>query len=171
MYCSAIPQIANGFAVSATNVSFAGLARFRCYKGFSFASGKEFEEILCTDDGRWTQTPKCKGLNSNWRNDFYKGSSFPQSATNCPILPPFQFGERTLQNGDGIGHGSVYGFQCTSGYRREGPQSIVCQPNGQWTSEQPQCKSRDIGGEDGKEAKKEKIGKMRGGMAKAKSAF
>lgn len=60
IYCSAIPQIANGFAVSATNVSFAGMARYECYDGFSFASGKKHEEIFCTEEARWTQAPKCK---------------------------------------------------------------------------------------------------------------
>uniref|UniRef100_A0A914GWY3 Uncharacterized protein n=1 Tax=Globodera rostochiensis TaxID=31243 RepID=A0A914GWY3_GLORO len=121
IYCSSIPQIANGFAVMATNVSFAGMARFRCYKGFSFPSGKETEEISCTDEGRWTQTPKCK-------------------TPICPVLPVFSSGERSLQFGDGIGYGSVYSFKCADGYRRDGAQSIVCQSNGQWSTAQPQCK-------------------------------
>ena len=60
VYCSAIPQIANGFAVSATNVSYAGMARYQCYDGFSFGSAKKHEEIFCTEEGRWTQSPKCK---------------------------------------------------------------------------------------------------------------
>ncbi|KAL3108455.1 hypothetical protein niasHT_015377 [Heterodera trifolii] len=121
IYCSPIPQIANGFAVMASNVSFAGIARFRCYDGFGFPSGKEMEEIFCTDEGRWTQTPKCK-------------------TPICPMLPVFNFGERSLQFGDGIGYGSVYSFQCSAGYRRDGAQSIVCQSNGQWSAAQPQCK-------------------------------
>uniref|UniRef100_A0A183C3F4 Fibropellin-1 n=1 Tax=Globodera pallida TaxID=36090 RepID=A0A183C3F4_GLOPA len=127
IYCSSIPQIANGFAVMATNVSFAGMARFRCYNGFSFPSGKETEEISCTDEGRWTQTPKCK-------------------TPICPVLAVFSSGERSLQFGDGIGYGSVYSFKCAGGYRRDGAQSIVCQSNGQWSTAQPQCKSTRVPG-------------------------
>nr|CAD2188647.1 unnamed protein product [Meloidogyne enterolobii] len=121
VYCSAIPQIANGFAVSATNVSYAGMARYQCYEGFSFASGKQHEEIFCTDEGRWTQSPKCK-------------------TDACPALPSFVSGERILQFGDGIGFGSVFQFHCAKGYFIEGPLSIVCRPNGEWSSPQPLCK-------------------------------
>ena len=61
MYCKPVPQIANGFAVSATNVTYGGAAKYECYKGFHFMSGKSEEEIYCTDEGRWTPTPMCKG--------------------------------------------------------------------------------------------------------------
>jgi hypothetical protein len=67
------------------------------------------------------------------------------AADTCPALPVFQFGERLLHFGDGIGFGSVYEFQCARGYRREGPASIVCQPDGQWSAAQPQCKSGSFG--------------------------
>lgn len=66
IYCSPVPQIANGFAISATNVSFGGMAKYGCYEGFSFASGKKSEEIFCTDEGRWTGTPQCRGLRRNF---------------------------------------------------------------------------------------------------------
>ncbi|VDN39987.1 unnamed protein product [Gongylonema pulchrum] len=62
VYCSAVPQIANGFASSATNVSYGGSAKYTCYDGFDFASGKSTEEIFCTDEGRWTLAPSCKGI-------------------------------------------------------------------------------------------------------------
>lgn len=51
LYCSPVPQIANGFAVSATNVSFMGRARYSCYEGFKFPSGRESEgESLNSQD-------------------------------------------------------------------------------------------------------------------------
>lgn len=56
--CSAVPQIANGLAISATNVSFGGIVKYKCNDGFSFISGKEVEEIMCKEDG-WSRTPKC----------------------------------------------------------------------------------------------------------------
>lgn len=62
VYCSPVPQIANGFAVSATNVSFGGMAKYGCYEGFSFPNAKKIEEIFCTDEGRWTITPQCRGI-------------------------------------------------------------------------------------------------------------
>ena len=65
MYCKPVPQIANGFATSATNVTYGGAAKYECYNGFNFASGKSEEEIYCTDEGRWTPTPMCKGARTN----------------------------------------------------------------------------------------------------------
>lgn len=62
VYCSPVPQIANGFAISATNVSFVGMAKYGCYEGFSFSNSKKTEEIYCTDEGRWTITPQCQGI-------------------------------------------------------------------------------------------------------------
>lgn len=76
VYCSAVPQIANGFASSATNVSFGGSARYNCYEGFSFPSGKESEGIYCTDEGRWTPTPACKGTQTYQLNYLKKQCKF-----------------------------------------------------------------------------------------------
>lgn len=64
------------------------------------------------------------------------------SADACPALPSFVSGERILQFGDGIGFGSVFQFHCAKGYFIEGPLSIVCRPNGEWSSPQPLCKSK-----------------------------
>ncbi|KAI1733255.1 CUB domain-containing protein [Ditylenchus destructor] len=121
IYCSPVPQIASGFAISATNVSFGGMAKYGCYEGFSFASGKKSEEIFCTDEGRWTGTPQCR-------------------AEMCAALATFQNGVRVLEFGDGIGYGSVYAFECSAGYRREGAPTILCQADGHWSSPQPYCK-------------------------------
>jgi hypothetical protein len=49
------------------------MARYQCYEGFSFASGKQHEEIFCTDEGRWTQMPKCKSTVFNFlKLNFYE---------------------------------------------------------------------------------------------------
>ncbi|VDM23842.1 unnamed protein product [Toxocara canis] len=121
VYCSSVPQIANGFASSATNVSFGGSAKYSCYDGFSFPSGKNSEEIYCTDEGRWTPTPACK-------------------AQTCPALAPFANGERILEFGDGTGYGTVFRFECAPGFRRTGAATLLCQANGRWSFEQPYCK-------------------------------
>ncbi|CAJ0600817.1 unnamed protein product [Cylicocyclus nassatus] len=120
VYCSAVPQIANGFAESATNVSFGGIARYSCYEGFSFASGNVKEEIRCDINGNWSHAPSCK-------------------AAMCPALTPFANGDRRLEFGDGTGYGTVFRFDCHPGYRREGAATLLCQTNGQWSFEQPKC--------------------------------
>uniref|UniRef100_A0A7E4V9J7 Sushi, von Willebrand factor type A, EGF and pentraxin domain-containing protein 1 n=1 Tax=Panagrellus redivivus TaxID=6233 RepID=A0A7E4V9J7_PANRE len=120
VYCSPVPQIANGYAVSATNVSFGGIAKYSCYDGFSFSTGRKTEEITCSENGQWSITPECK-------------------TSSCPALIPFTSGERKLLYGDGTGFGTVYSFECDAGYRRKGAATILCQPNGEWSTEQPRC--------------------------------
>ncbi|KAK0398751.1 hypothetical protein QR680_002734 [Steinernema hermaphroditum] len=121
IYCAPVPQIANGYAHAATNVTFGGSAKYSCYKGFSFPSGKQSEEIFCTDEGRWTPAPTCK-------------------AQNCPALSPFANGERILEFGDGTGYGTVFRFECAPGYMREGAATLLCQTNGQWSYDEPYCR-------------------------------
>ncbi|OZC07372.1 sushi domain protein, partial [Onchocerca flexuosa] len=121
VYCSAVPQIANGFASSATNVSYGGSAKYTCYDGFHFSSGKESGEIYCTDEGRWTLTPSCKAMT-------------------CPALAPFMNGERILEFGDGTGYGTVFRFECAAGFRRIGAATLLCLSTGEWSFAQPYCK-------------------------------
>ncbi|VDM57878.1 unnamed protein product, partial [Angiostrongylus costaricensis] len=120
VYCSAVPQIANGFAVSATNVSFGGVVKYSCYKGFEFPSGSPVEEVRCGMDGNWTNVPNCR-------------------AAVCSALLPFTNGERWLEFGDGTGYGTIFRFKCHPGYRREGPATLLCKTDGQWSFEQPKC--------------------------------
>uniref|UniRef100_A0A915D3E8 CUB domain-containing protein n=1 Tax=Ditylenchus dipsaci TaxID=166011 RepID=A0A915D3E8_9BILA len=49
-------------------------------------------------------------------------------AETCSALPPFANGARALEFGDGIGYGSVYAFECASGYRREGLPPFCVSP-------------------------------------------
>ncbi|PAV81139.1 hypothetical protein WR25_22383 [Diploscapter pachys] len=142
IYCSPVPQIPNGYAFYATNVSFGGVAKFSCYKGFTFPSGNSVEEIKCTADGRWTQPPVCK-------------------AATCPALPTFQNGERILDFGDGTGFETICSTQikitngrlstpeifrfgdiarvtCNPGYGLRGPEEVRCLSN-QTLSQVPEC--------------------------------
>uniref|UniRef100_A0A915IT90 Uncharacterized protein n=1 Tax=Romanomermis culicivorax TaxID=13658 RepID=A0A915IT90_ROMCU len=119
-YCSPVPQIPNGFAVSATNVTYGGVAKYQCYQGFSFPSSKQIEEIYCSDEGRWSSPPTCK-------------------AKTCPALPSFVSGHKILLYGDGTGYGTVYHYECNPGYFRIGTPTLLCQTNGQWSSDQPYC--------------------------------
>ena len=60
-YCGPVPQIDNGFAVIATNVTWRGTASFQCYYGFAFPSGNQLESISCLQDGSWSPLPNCQG--------------------------------------------------------------------------------------------------------------
>ena len=83
-YCGPVPQIDNGFAVIASNVTWRGEAQFQvwlpapcsllpapvltislqCYYGFAFPSGNQLESISCLEDGSWSPLPNCQGENS-----------------------------------------------------------------------------------------------------------
>lgn len=141
-YCSPVPQIPNGFAVSATNVTYGGVAKYQCYQGFSFASGKPTEEIFCQDDGRWTAPPICKGNHSFLSCWLYLKCVALVLAQTCPALPPFTNGKKTLLFGDGTGYGTIYHYECSPGYYRIGVPSLLCQTDGLWSDEQPYCKSK-----------------------------
>ena len=63
VYCGPVPQISNGFAIGATNVTFLGAATYQCYAGFAFPSGKATEVISCSAAGKWEKLPLCLGKN------------------------------------------------------------------------------------------------------------
>ncbi len=61
VYCGPVPQIDNGFAVAASNVTYGGVAQYQCYAGFAFPSGNPLESISCLQDGSWSPLPNCQG--------------------------------------------------------------------------------------------------------------
>jgi CUB/sushi domain-containing protein len=107
--------------LSATNATYGGSAKYQCYDGFSFSTGKKEEEIYCTDEGRWTPPPVCR-------------------TQTCPALPPFDAGVQVLTHGDGTGFGTVYEYSCAAGYYREGAPALLCRADGTWSGVQPQCR-------------------------------
>ncbi|XP_067122803.1 uncharacterized protein [Centruroides vittatus] len=119
-YCGPVPQIDNGFAVVATNVTFRGQATYQCYAGFAFPSGLPTETIRCTEDGKWEKLPVCL-------------------ASSCPPLPETPHASPILLNGGGRSYGTVIRFECEQGYYRIGIPVIVCTSNGQWSALPPKC--------------------------------
>lgn len=125
-YCGPVPQIDNGFAVKATNVTYNGVAIYQCYAGFRFASGAASEKVRCGEDGQWSKPPQC-------------------SASACPPLP--ELNPQTtashlrvqLLTGDGHSYGSIYAFDCEPGFRRTGLPRILCDSSGHWTGKPPAC--------------------------------
>ena len=138
-YCGPVPQIDNGFAVSATNVTYKGAASYQCYAGFGFASGSPIESIKCTEEGKWERLPTCL-------------------ASSCPLLPEVPHatavilaGNGHLNGGQGSGttvssglitsrsYGTIIRFNCDPGYARIGIPVIHCESNGDWSSMPPVC--------------------------------
>jgi len=120
VYCGPVPQIDNGFAIAATNVTFGGEAQYQCYAGFGFASGLAIETITCTETGEWDSVPEC-------------------SASQCTPLPDVLHANATILNGGGMNYGSVIRFECEPGYVRKGDPVLLCQSNGTWSGAVPSC--------------------------------
>ena len=66
-YCGPVPQIDNGFAVVATNVTWRGTATFQCYYGFAFPGVNGAETITCLESGEWSPLPNCQGEKTHLR--------------------------------------------------------------------------------------------------------
>ena len=120
VYCGPVPQIDNGFAVAATNVSFRGMASYQCYAGFGFASGNPIETIVCNSEGSWSFTPECQ-------------------ASQCPPLPDVDNAEAQVLAGRGLNYGTVVRYECSPGYQRTGLPVLLCQSDGSWSSDVPSC--------------------------------
>lgn len=119
-YCGPVPQIDNGFAVAASNVTYRGRATYQCYAGFAFPSGLPTETIGCGEDGRWERLPVCL-------------------ASSCPALPETAHAQLEVLNGGGRSYGTVIRFECHPGYSRVGLPVIVCNSDGQWSGPPPKC--------------------------------
>ncbi len=90
-----MPQIDNGFAVAATNVSFKGMASYQCYAGFGFASGQPIETVVCTADGVWSYVPVCQGVLSLARVISRTDPKlFPSTLCSVPVSSTARGGER-----------------------------------------------------------------------------
>ena len=94
VYCGPVPQIDNGFAIEASNVTFGGEAQYQCYAGFGFASGQAIETIRSTGDGQLDSVLQC-------------------SAFQCTPLPGVPHANATVLNGGGMNYGSVWAFSRT----------------------------------------------------------
>jgi len=119
-YCGPVPQIDNGFAVIATNVTWRGTASFQCYYGFAFPSGNQLESISCLQDGSWSPLPNCQ-------------------ATKCPPLREVDHATPNQLAGKGLNYGTVIRYECDPGYERSGLPTLLCQSNGTWSSDVPNC--------------------------------
>jgi len=120
VYCGPVPQIDNGFAVVASNVTYIGVAQFQCYAGFAFPSGNPLESITCLEDGSWSPLPNCQ-------------------ASKCPPLQEVEHATPNQLAGKGLNYGTVIRYECDPGYERSGLPTLLCQSNGTWSSDVPNC--------------------------------
>ena len=119
-YCGPVPQIDNGFAVAATNVTFKGVATYQCYAGFGFVSGSATETIRCGEDGKWEKLPTCH-------------------ASSCPPLSEAPHSTHVILSGTGRSYGTIVRFECEPGYHRTGVPVVYCESVGDWSSSPPTC--------------------------------
>ena len=62
---------------------------------------------------------------------------FPYAAIDCGIPPEVEYGVSSM-NGSTL-H-SVAMYNCSTGYKLNGNNHVVCQQNESWSGEQPTCK-------------------------------
>ena len=119
-YCGPVPQIDNGFAVAATNVTYRGMATYQCYAGFAFPSDRETETIRCNEDGSWGKLPVCL-------------------ASSCLPLQDTPHAKQIVLAGSGRSYGTIIRFECEPGFQRTGPPVIICESVGSWSAPPPVC--------------------------------
>ncbi|XP_074599235.1 sushi, von Willebrand factor type A, EGF and pentraxin domain-containing protein uif isoform X2 [Brevipalpus obovatus] len=119
-YCGPVPQIDNGFAVAATNVTYRGTATYQCYAGFAFPSSRATETIRCGEDGNWGKLPVCL-------------------ASTCPPLQEVAHAKQKVLVGSGRSYGTIIRFECDPGYNRNGIPVIICESIGAWSAQPPVC--------------------------------
>lgn len=128
-YCGPVPQIDNGFAVKATNVTYKAIVTFQCYAGFGFSSGAQVEQIRCQEDGNWSKLPTCLA-----------SSCPPLIDANSNLHHAGTIGLRqSMLAGDGRSYGTIIRFDCAPGYNRIGAQTLLCGSNGKWNARPPIC--------------------------------
>lgn len=119
-YCGPVPQIDNGFAVAATNVTYRGQATYQCYAGFAFLSQRATETVRCGEDGNWGKLPVCL-------------------ASSCPPLQEVAHAKQKVLVGSGRSYGTIIRFECDPGYNRIGIPVVICESIGSWSAPPPTC--------------------------------
>ena len=60
-------------------------------------------------------------------------------ASKCPPLPDVEHATANQLTEKGLNYGSVIRFECDPGYERSGLPTLLCQSNGTWSSDVPNC--------------------------------
>ena len=93
------------------------------------------------------QTRKADDFNCDWRSF----TGFPLfSAASCNLFlldlnPSGGAGTIRAGTGDGTQIGSIVDYECDDGYEMDGDPIVICQDNGQWSANSPECKSKLVG--------------------------
>ncbi|VTJ91715.1 Hypothetical predicted protein, partial [Marmota monax] len=104
--------------------------------GFSFYHGRHIQ-YQCFSDYKLHGSPSRRCLsNGSW-------SGSPPSCLPCRCSAPvIQSG---TVNGTDFGCGKVAHIQCFKGFKLQGLSEIICEANGQWSSDFPHCKHVSCG--------------------------
>lgn len=123
--CGALRSPEHGWMSGNSSTAVGSTVSFGCFQGYEFKGSKDRE---CESDGQWTGEPaRCIPsalLDARQRN-------------RC--LDP-----GTPDNGRRLGRnsflvGSRVTFICNTGYHMRGNDTLICQSNGNWSTELPRC--------------------------------
>ena len=104
-----------------TNYTYGSIVRISCHSGY-IASGEVVLE--CTGSGGWNvSSPECKEIQ-------------------CPEIQKIKNG---AVKGDKRGIGDSVEVVCETGYHASGKPKIICQENGTWDGDLPECKQKTCG--------------------------
>lgn len=96
---------------------------FSCAEGYILESAA-VSALTCMEHGRWSsKLPSCIPVT-------------------CSPVTQLDHGMVNLSTSGGqVSSGSTIRFSCNDGFRLDGPQTIVCQVDGQWSAPIPQCRA------------------------------
>uniref|UniRef100_UPI00398EE43F sushi, von Willebrand factor type A, EGF and pentraxin domain-containing protein 1 n=1 Tax=Pristiophorus japonicus TaxID=55135 RepID=UPI00398EE43F len=110
-----LPPIPDNGSVTGMDYTFQSLVNYSCNNGFLMEGDLT---RTCLANGSWSgEVPECR-------------------LVACPPLVDVLNGQIT---GSEFTHGKEIQFQCKDGYVLHGTLSLVCQADGKWSDEPPQC--------------------------------
>ena len=120
IFCSVPPPIDNGRVLYDSNMG-GGKAQYRCNKGYRLVGPST---LTCQSSGSWSpaERPQCEEVT-------------------CP-QPPLISNANILMQSEPAKATSTATYVCADGFQIEGPSTIMCMENGQWTAKLPYCKGK-----------------------------
>lgn len=96
--------------------------------------------LTCDIDERWNgPPPRCESMRTlRVHSEPGFTNCFFILVTECDALPEL-FENGKLYAPNGTFYGSKVEFVCNQGHKLDGPKSITCLGNGQWTDQLPVC--------------------------------
>ncbi|KAM9329386.1 sushi, von Willebrand factor type A, EGF and pentraxin domain-containing protein 1 [Gastrophryne carolinensis] len=124
-YCQAMscskPPIPEHGNIEGSNFTYGQKVTFRCKDGYTLSGPKE---TVCLADGSWSHdTPSCESVTCS---------------------KPKEIAYANLQL-SGLTYQSTATYTCDTGYRLQGPPTLVCEASGKWNGDIPICELLSCG--------------------------